>query len=471
MKGDRPMALECRAARFWLATGVWLALVLTAGDTFAAKKDTSAFRWSRSVDTPTIEQPTIEAIVLDGPIFAGSRADFVDLRLCTAGIKGVAFALRQTPTTKNETVVQRWTALERGAKPLPPGGLEIFFDPPDNQAGPFDGITIDTPLRDFEQQVRVYSSADGQDWQPDYSRLVDVRSVEVPIQRTTQRHFRLVIDDVTAEQAAQLHKLSRRFRGGEETERTDSSVVERRPFRVDRIELFAKALAIAKTGVQTVVYPTDGFRVIRDPQHKQTLVEFSGNDQPLSAIKLLSDETNFSRAVSLEVAMPEPGKDKDRWRAVGSGRLTRFSLDALNKDELTLKFPQQRGNHYRLIVENGDSPPVAFTGVQAEGPEYQLVFLATPGQTYWLEYDWPAARQANYDTAAITAALARGTSPQWVALGPPTENPAAPAGPFTWAGLINDTWVVVTVMVVLSVILAWGLYRASRRIDLEPPIA
>jgi len=68
--------------------------------------------------------------------------------------------------------------------------LEIFIDPPRDQVGPVDGISIDTPLRNFEQQVRVYASSDsrigGRSARDGDFRLfavVDVRNVQVPITR------------------------------------------------------------------------------------------------------------------------------------------------------------------------------------------------------------------------------------------------------------------------------------------------
>ena len=134
-----------------------------------------------------------------------------------------------------------------------------------------------------------------------------------------------------------------------------------------------------------------------------------------------------------------------------------------------MSFPEQRGNRFRLVVTNGDSPPVEFTGVELQGPQYQLVFLAAPGQPLTLEYGRAGARRADYDTAAIDRALADGIGPEPVALGEPIENLAAPPSPWTLTRLFGDGRVVAAVLGTLVVLLGWLLYRASRRIDLAPP--
>ena len=57
----------------------------------------SSFRWSRAVEQPALDRPTLAAIALDSPIFAGSESRLADLRLRTGDGQAVAFVLRPTP--------------------------------------------------------------------------------------------------------------------------------------------------------------------------------------------------------------------------------------------------------------------------------------------------------------------------------------------------------------------------------------
>jgi hypothetical protein len=470
------------------------------GDDRAAAADGSPFRWSAAVETARAEagpvdavpsdavpseaapagQATLEAIVLDRAIFAATRGDLADVRLRNRQGEPVAFVLYETPATKQHAVEKTWLAIERGAKPLPPKGLEIFIDPPRDLAGSVDGISIGTPLRNFEQQVRVYSSSDGADWQPagpatvifDYSRLVDVRNVHVPIFRGSDRHFRLVIDDVTADEAAELAELSRRFQGNQEIERSDRTIVDRRPFRVDRITFYRSQVETETTGLESVRYPASGFRTEQDPKNKRTLLEFDAGNVPVSSVRLLTGESNFSRSAALQIR--EEGSDamakSPRWRTVANRTLLRFSLGTLKKDELLLRCPEQRNERYRIVVENRDSPPVSFDGVEVEGPEYQLVFLAAAGQSLTLDYGWPKAAKANYDTAAIQASLAAGNLPARAELAAAVENQPVERPGWNLTALFGNPWIVVCMVAGLSVVLAWALYRAARRVDGTPPV-
>jgi len=478
MKNDFTPRLLRAIALASAAIGALLAVAILANEAKAADEG-AEFRWSAAVESPPVDRPTLESVRLDSAIFAATRADLADVRLRNAQGQPVAFVLRGVPATKERTVVKSWPAVEQGAKPMAPTGLEIFIDPPRDQVGPVDGISIDTPLRNFEQQVRVYASSDSQDWRPvspptvifDYSRFVDVRNVQVPITPTADRHFRLLIDNVTAEEAAQLQELSRHFQGTKEVDRTDRTVIDRRPFRVDRIIFHRRVVETETTGAQTVPYPTTDFRTVQDPEHQQTGLEFTSHGEPLSAVRLLTDETNFSREASLQIAESGRGVEMERarWQTVASATLVRFSLGSLDKNELSIRCPEQRGRRYRVVIENGDSPPVAFSGVEVEGPEYELVFLAVPGKSVTLDYGWPDASPPRYDTAAIQASLAAGGPIAYAELAEPVENLSAAKSPgWNFGSMLANPWVVACLIAGLSVALGWGLYRAARRIDVPP---
>ncbi|HEY2251028.1 MAG TPA: hypothetical protein VGH74_08200, partial [Planctomycetaceae bacterium] len=207
--------------------------------------DESQFQFAQDVKAPPRQQEELLSIVLDTDVFAATQDSLADVRLIDGQGKPIPYLLRKVQTTRARAARTAWPAVQLTAKPLDNGGLEITvtFDEDDKRPHP-NGLSIISPLRNFEQRVRVYTSADGQEWEPageeavifDYSRYIDVRNNDVPFRETSRRHFRIVIDDVTAEQQSELMALTRRLRGADETERTESVTVDRRPFRIDRID-------------------------------------------------------------------------------------------------------------------------------------------------------------------------------------------------------------------------------------------
>ena len=452
-----------------------LALSWIATELSPAAAEEPEFRWSRSVEMPVIEENALVAIPLDSALFAATQPDLADVRLRDDRDRNVAFVIRSVPTTRRHTVRKTWTAKRRGAKPLESGGLEIFLDV-DNDSPLPQGLRVISPLRNFEHQVRVDSSADGTHWeagQPptvifDYSRFVDVRNVNVPIKAGEHRHFRLVIDDVTAEQASQLLELTRRLRGPDEVHRDETTTITRRPFRVDRIEFYRDVVESRTSGVETVAYKATDLQVSEDSKNKQTFVRFKTQREPLTSLTLVTDATNFSRAAHVQV--PEAREKADAWRTIAAATLSRFSLNTIHQNDVSIEFPEQRQTQYRLVLENQDSPPLEIERVDLAGPAYELVFLGTPEQQLSLDYGSPEASAASYDTAAVRVSLAAGDVPKRAQLGTARENAAAlEPRPWRWSNLIGYPPVAIAGIILLTAILGWGLYQASRRLDSTPP--
>jgi hypothetical protein len=187
-----------------------------------------AFRWQRSVELPELTATTLVSVELDEHFHAATRYDWPDFRLRDDQEHNVGCLLDTVKDPSAKTIEKSWTVTKLTAKVSPETGLQVTFQLADNDPRP-ERLRIVTPLRDFEHQVQVESSADGAAWIPagqptlifDYAKHIDARNVDVPVQAGDHRHFRLTIADITAEQESQLVELTRRLRGGQEPDRTE----------------------------------------------------------------------------------------------------------------------------------------------------------------------------------------------------------------------------------------------------------
>jgi hypothetical protein len=436
--------------------------------TNALAAEPAVYRWQRAIELPALTSTTAVSVPFDSQVFSATRDGFPDLRLRRTDGVPVSFVVRQAPATEEKTVRRSWLAKQTGVKLLENGGMQVLLEVGDKEPLPT-GLQIATPLRDFELQVRVEWSADGETWTAagapavifDYSQHIDARHLDVPV-ASEQRRLRLTVEDVTTEQESQLLELSRRLRGGDETDRTERITIQRRPFRIDRIEFFRDDATVQTKESHTTQYPAADFAVSQDAEKHQTLITFATQREPITAIRLLTDEANFSRTATVEVEQQQPSGAAG-WRAVGSGTLTRFAVGTLSKDERKLTIAETRGERYRVVIENRDSPPLAITGVELSGPVYEAVFLASAGEGLQLDYGSPDAAAGHFDTAALQASLSTGTKPLAATLGPPREDTSAPTQP-KWTPW-NDPTVLIGGIVVLTVVLGWGLYAAGRRVE------
>jgi len=448
-----------------------LAFVLCA---FArpALADEPAFEFTREIKTPPLKQEELLSIILDAHVFASTQGGLGDIRLFDEKGNTVPYLLRKLQTTRPRSVRNTWPAREPTVRPVG-DGLEIIVQLNEKDPHP-NGLSLITPLRNFEQRVRVYTSADG-DWEPagkeavlfDYSRYMDARNDSVSFPETARRRFRIVVDDVTVEQQSELTALTRRLQGEEETERTEQAIVDRRPFRIDRIDFWREVVHDRATGDEKSDYAVMFHDVEQDKKKQQTIIPIDTERQPLTSLKLETPDRNFSRHATVEVERVQGVKRS--WEQIGEGTISRIDFKNLKREELSISFPESRRLRCRMIIDNRDSPILNVTGIKAEGNVYELVFLAHPKSGYTLLYGSADAESADYDTAAIQQLLNERFEPARASLGEqtPRQRAGGPAA-FKWSKILNSPLLLGGAITLLVIVLGWGLYRALKRVEKLP---
>ncbi|MDZ4658487.1 MAG: DUF3999 family protein [Bythopirellula sp.] len=453
-------------------TFVLLGCFFALNSVFAAEEPK---QFAKPITLPAIEGEELIAVPLDTEVYANSLPDYLDLRVLDGQKNEIAYVLRRGQTKRSRKVQQTWSAEKLALKPLDEGGLEIRFQvDPQKHLQPPQGIRFFSPLVNFEHHVKVESSTDGESWNTlvdnglifDYSQFMDVRNVtlDLPSIEGQPQFYRLTIADVTQEQQSQLMELSRSLKGDEEQGRTERTTINRQPFRIDRIELWIDEVRQDVIADREVEYPVKLDKVEQDPKAKQSLVYLTSQREPLTEITIDTPNRNFSRNARIEIPA-EQGTTKT-WQTLGTANLARIDFRTLKREALGLDIPETRGGEYRLVIENRDSPPLEVKGATAEGHVYEVVFLAAKEAKYDLTYGNDSLAAPNYDTATLAASLREGFTPLVATLGDQVEvdAPLAPAVPLL-TRLLNDSRVMTLVIGVLVLILAAGLYRATRHLD------
>ncbi len=433
-------------------------------------------RFSKPVEFAPLEDEELVAVPLDSDIYAATRTGYPDLRVLQGADDEVGFLVRRETAKTGRKVKQVWAAKNISLRPLEDDGLEITFriDLDEHPEQP-QGIRLITPLRNFEHHVRIESSTDGESWEPlveeglifDYSQFMDVQNtaIELPASESKERSwYRITIEDVTQEQQSQLLELSRSLSGEEETSRTERQTIRRQPFRIDRIELWHDEMRIDKVGDKQVDYPLTIERTEQDAESRETHIYLKSRREPLTRLKVVTDVRNFSRSARVEVS--REAREKKSWQAIGSAKLTNLDFRSLKRESLAINFPEHRETEYRLVIENRDSPPLEVKDVIASGNAYEVVFLAEPKAEYRVAYDSPSLEAPNFDTAALTASIQEGFQPVRATLGLTVESEVAPQpGDPLLKRLLNNGPLLTGIIAVLVVLLAVGLYRATRNLE------
>ncbi|MCX6997502.1 MAG: DUF3999 family protein, partial [Kiritimatiellaeota bacterium] len=405
----------------------------------------AAFRWSRPLEGPAPTSTTVAAVPLDDGLYAATADDYRDLRLVNETGTELPRALEQQVVVRQHTVRRAVASRLLALTERPDNSVAAEFALTDTNAVAV-GFSVRTPLRDFQHGVQVEGRADGADWTTlvaeaplfDYTRYMDLRQLEVALPANTCRRFRLTISNVTAEKTQPWTRLMQQTGGHDGRIETRTVDLQRQPFRVDSVSFWRLETVDGAVEAARADGPLKNFSVARDAQERATIVTLDAGRRPLNRLALDIAESNFSRPVMLQLPVVRNGVEG--WVDASSGRLLHIALPGYARRELALDFPEQRLGRARLVLRDGDNPPLTVRGVSGSGPVYRLLFLAEPGHHYGLRYGAADCAVPSYDLDSVLAPARRGLQPAVWQLGTPVENTDYhSASTSRWAWL-NSAW-------------------------------
>ena len=141
-----------------------------------------------------------------------------------------------------------------------------------------------------------------------------------------------------------------------------------------------------------------------DSKAKKTVLETSVFGLPMTAIAVNATDRNFSRKVAVFRRMDA------RWHPLATGRISAVNLPGERKSNLEIAFGREvRETALRVEIENDDNPPLTLETTSDAGvglpltlkvTQYDIVFVATPGENYSLAVE-PGADRPRYDEAIL----------------------------------------------------------------------
>lgn len=426
------------------------------------------YRCRRPLITEPTAQPSLASLRIDAAIWEQTREGLPDLQLTDEAGHPVPFLVRPVLQTEQTRAQRRWMAENPELRPRADGSMEIAVKLKEGDPQP-EGFTLFTPLTNFELRLRVYAGTDttGQLLVEnavlyDYSQFMNVRRTDVKFSSGSSRSFCIVIDQEVPVAESTLRELTRTFAGDAETQRTETVVQQRRPIRIDRLEYFTES-ALLEQAVQALDSWAAAAPVIQlDEETRETFVNFAAGRRPLSQITLQTSSRNFSRAAHLEYLVP--GKP-DRWQTHHSGELRQIQIGRVQETQLTLFFPAERREKWRLRIENHSTPPLQGLGLRLTGPASELVWLAEPNHRTNLLYGDDRASAPRNEVDILEEVLAKGEKPRAATAGPVEfRTVVAPAEPIKSRDILNQPALLTGLAVLLTAAMGWGLYKAAVRL-------
>lgn len=322
-------------------------------------------------------------------------------------------------------------------------------------------ITLEVADRDFKKQVSVEAGDDKKTWQPvaedviyDFSSQVDLRRTTLKFPATEARYLRLTLRDVPPE--------------GDNTNLTLSLRSEGLDLTYNRLR--GKKLSIQ--GLRAVAAPDSGQQTLYDRQVFTGLAPVRGESGStvivisagLPADFMLFDVANPAYCRTVAVSGSDSGRD-DSYFWLKSDRIHAFPGAERDETQNRLELSADVTPFYKIVIENGDNPPLDVRSVTLEWVRRDLYFVApAAGAGYALYAGQPKAARPFYDTGEFVNARNWFTRKASAAvLGPVRANEKYEPGQAEPDRARIERIGLIIVVITLMVILGWWIVRLVRK--------
>jgi hypothetical protein len=356
--------------------------------------------WSRSIQLPPLSGESLIEIPLDPAVYSALDDGRWTLRIIRNNADLVPFLLRprmQTQTIDKEPPFVLPRLCKRGPiENFGDGAVEFDIElSPGEPAA--DRIRFWAETREHEQQVTVWAyREDG--LTPivqgavifDYYRLLPGLVANwVPLPEVADRKFRVRVEALPAEQSPRFD-----LRPGSEIPEAnlDAHQLDTAPWLVSDAKLAGRwKNAVAEEQVVLASRAAKDLTVELDVQKRRTLLRFSSGPEILFRLKLQTESRNFSRRVRLERlilkgSQPVDELDDRNWSKITETEFSRYQLRQLQSDELEIQSLLEWPGRLRLVIDDGDFPPLDIQELDLTYGDWRIWCLASPGDQLRLEH-------------------------------------------------------------------------------------
>jgi hypothetical protein len=398
----------------------------------APREAPAAWAFRKPILLPALVEPRFVEVRPDADVFREASPTLADLRIRDAHGGDVAYVVRRrermaTETTREATMLDLVTT--------PDGSVRFTLE-----AGPGPlvhsrvRLVVREQARNFRVPVRVETSDDGRAWHVAreagfvYRVEGETKAADTAVSYPTSTARRIRVT-VGAEKGHPLPlagaALVLAAAAEREEERVPAAIVERDEESMRRVTRLVLDLRVRR---------------------------------PVDRLELDVAERNFHR-----VLLVEAGDDRKTWRWVGSAAISAIDTGVVRERLTSTRFPETATRYLRVTIQNLDDHPLRVTAARVFAVKRTVVFEATPGRAYVLDYGNPSAAAPRYDIARTLAYLGGDPLPE-AALGAAAPVPAPPRAPWLASQPIAMWTSMAMAMLALGSLL-WRMARAVRPAD------
>lgn len=330
------------------------------------------------------------------------------------------------------------------------------------------GLTISSPLQNYERKVDVFVSRDGAAWLPlvtgafifDSTSTLKMRQTDIALPATDCRQFRLIVSLTSIDRQNAFKRVKRSLdASGQPVSSVEETTVTNEPFKIDDVSFWRKTTSTCPGKPLDILAPPQCIE--RVAESKTSVYLFKPVCYPVLGVFIESPEQNFSRLIN---AFNIVGDKQSEQLPVS---VVSLHFPGYKEIEPRMQFqPAFEDGTIRLVVNEFDNPPLPVISFRTIHARRCLRFLAEPGSAPFILTASPGAERPQYQLPQMLAAkMLEEKDVVFAPLGKHTGEPICPEPSRKDAASYG--WLIYVACIAAAIAVAAALYMAFRQLPAE----
>ena len=381
---------------------------------FANGEDrTNQLKYVRDIIVKNNETGSLAAITLDQIIYEKIN-NFSDIRIVDAGKTEIPFRVRKHYLKKKFFKRIKCKSEIVSLKKLSANKIEIVIHNREKERKA-KYLTIKSQNKDYDKEITIFQGKTPYNWKEitsgaaifDYSAIVDLSSNTISLPEGNEgKYYKIIISNFSEQKQSKRMELITEKRNGKAFSEIKKRIHSGEPFKIDDIILESVKIMYHKN---RPLFAKTNSKILSTKQiKKETEIILDVFNQPIARIHFKISSTNFIRKFKIYTS-----NDNKNWKNLTWGEVTNINIGNFKRNYDAKNLPESRNKYIKIVFNNGDAPPLLFSGIDCYAALYNAELLLPKNHEEMKIYYGGELSTPKYDIDAVLAKIA---NPQYIML-------------------------------------------------------
>lgn len=381
---------------------------------FANGEDlTNKLKYFRNIIVDTESKGCLAAITLDQIIY-DKVDDFSDIRIVDSSKTEIPFRVRKQYLKRKLFKRTECESEIISLKKLSDNKIEIVVHNREKVRSP-KYLTIGSHNKDYDKEITIFQGKTPYSWKEiksgaaifDYSAIVDLSSNTISLPESNGgKYYKIIISNFSEQKQSKRMELITEKRNGKAFSEIKKRIHSDEPFKIDKIILESVKIMYHKN--RPVIAKANSKILSTVQIKKKTEIVLNVFNQPIGRIHFKITSTNFIRKFNIYTS-----NDKKNWKNLTYGEVTNINIGNFKRNYDAINLPESRDRYIKIVFNNGDAPPLIFSGIECYSAVYNAELLLPENRDGMKIYYGGKLSMPKYDIDAVLAKIA---NPQYMPL-------------------------------------------------------